>query len=353
MTIWGDISLDGARRTVTIEREFAATVPDLWSALTEPARLRRWIGELEHTDDGFLLRMGGPDVDAVATGRVLACEPERRILVGWRFSGDGGTEADTELEAALEAVGPDRSRLTLRHARVQALTAADYGAGWEDMLTHLARAVGEEASPVGERPYLGEAADAAAYGAALEEYRRAEAALVPATMLRDGGRSGVHLERLLDAPIAEVWDALTLPHRIGRWLWPVVAWPDDPERVRRLRLGDEFRLGDQNVPDGVHAMEVLDFDEGRLLGFTWGPDRSAVRIRLSESGGGTLLVLDQEAIPDVFGAGRMRSTPDFAAGWHALVDGLTLLLAGLTVPQQAGLWDAAYAVYAEADAPES
>jgi hypothetical protein len=50
----------------------------------------------------------------------------------------------------------------------------------------------------------------------------------------------------------------------------------------------------------------------------------------------------------VFGAGRLRSAPDFAAGWHALVDGLVLLLNGLTVPKPEALWEAAYEVYAEA-----
>jgi hypothetical protein len=63
-------------------------------------------------------------------------------------------------------------------------------------------------------------------------------------------------------------------------------------------------------------------------------------------------VLDQDAIPDVFGAGRLRSAPDFAAGWHSLVDGLELLLAGLDAPKRQGLWDAAYEVYAARDAAE-
>lgn len=63
-----------------------------------------------------------------------------------------------------------------------------------------------------------------------------------------------------------------------------------------------------------------------------------------------MLVLDQDGVPDVFGGGRMRSAPDFAAGRHSLVDGLSLLLAGTSVARPEGLWDAAYEVYSEADA---
>lgn len=347
MTIRGDIALDGARRTVTVEREFAASASRLWSALTEPARLARWIGGYDSDGDGFRLLMGDGSSEAAVRGRMIACEPQQRIRVAWQFAGGGETEGETELDVTLASLGEDRVRLTLTHHRVQAVTAAVYGAGWEDVLTHLSRELGGEPSPVGELGYVGEAADPAAFDGALEEYRRVEAALVPARMERSNGRSGVHLERLLDAPIDAVWDALTRPDKIGRWLWPVVQWPDDPTRERALRRGDVFLLGDENVPDGAHDMEVLALDEGRLISFTWGPARAAVTIRVAENAQNALVVLDQDAIPDVFGAGRMRSAPDFAAGWHSLIDGLTLLLNGLTVPKPEALWDAAFEVYTE------
>ncbi len=120
MTLWGEIALDGARRSLTVQREYPATPAELWAALTEPERLARWIGRYQQTADGFRLEMGGPDTDAVVDGRVLACEPGRRLLVSWRFSGDGETEARTELEATIAEAGVDRVLLTLTHRRVQA-----------------------------------------------------------------------------------------------------------------------------------------------------------------------------------------------------------------------------------------
>ena len=65
------------------------------------------------------------------------------------------------------------------------------------------------------------------------------------------------------------------------------------------------------------------------------------------------LTLVQDPIESVMtyeghsGAGRLRSAPDFAAGWHSLIDQLTLLLSGLTVPEPDRLWEAAYLVYSE------
>jgi uncharacterized protein YndB with AHSA1/START domain len=343
MTLWGQLALDGARRSVTVEREYPAAAAELWAALTEPERLARWIGRYEPTADGFRLAMGGPDTDAVVEGRVLACEPGRRLLVSWRFSGEGQTEAETELEAVIQEAGEGHVVLTLTHRRVQAVTAAVYGAGWQDVLTHLARALGAEASPQEHDGYLGEAADPAAFDAALDEYRREEAALVAATMTRAGDRSAVALQRLLDAPVDEVWDALTLPDRVGRWLWPVVEWPDDPVRERRLRLGDVMRLGDENIEGAIQELEVLDLEDRAHLRFSWGD--AAVSIRLTETGDGTLLSLEQDGVKDIVGAGRLRSAPDFAAGWHTLIDQLTLLLTGLTVPAPDRLWEAAYLVY--------
>ena len=343
MTLWGELALDGPRRSVMVEREYPATAAELWAALTEPERLARWIGRYEQTADGFRLAMGGPDADAVVDGRVLACDPERRLLVAWRFSGAGQAEAATELEAVVRPAGEGRVLLTLTHRRVQAVTASVYGAGWQDVLTHLARELGAEASPQEHDGYLGGAADPAAFDAALDEYRREEAALVAARMTRADGRSAVSLQRLLDAPVDEVWDALTLPDRVGRWLWPVVEWPDDPVRERRLRLGDVMRLGDENIEGAIQELEVLDLEERAHLRFTWGD--AAVSIRLTETGDGTLLSLEQDGVRDTFGAGRLRSAPDFAAGWHQLIDQLTLVLAGLTVPAPDRLWEAAYLVY--------
>ena len=65
-----------------MEDRFDTDIDDLWSALTDPRRLARWLGEVEGD-----LRLGGEFRARFfasgweGTGRVEACEPPRRLLV--------------------------------------------------------------------------------------------------------------------------------------------------------------------------------------------------------------------------------------------------------------------------------
>jgi uncharacterized protein YndB with AHSA1/START domain len=68
-----------------MEDRFDTDIDDLWSALTDPARLGRWLGQVEGD-----LRLGGEFRARFfasgweGTGRVEACEPPRRLLVRTR-----------------------------------------------------------------------------------------------------------------------------------------------------------------------------------------------------------------------------------------------------------------------------
>ena len=72
----------------------------------------------------------------------------------------------------------------------------------------------------------------------------------------------VELRRRYDAQIGDVWDAITNPERLCRWLKPVVG---------DLRLGGTFEL------DGGEHGEILQCEPPRLLKVSWlfGPDADA------------------------------------------------------------------------------
>jgi len=134
----GTLRVADAKGIVHIEDRYDTDIDDLWSALTDPHRLARWIAEVEGD-----LRLGG-DFRArftsgwEGTGRVEACEPPRRLRVLTRDADEPDEEV---LEATLTADG-DQTILVIE-ARVLPLEfLAAHGAGWqvhvEDLAAHLA-----------------------------------------------------------------------------------------------------------------------------------------------------------------------------------------------------------------------
>lgn len=80
-TLVGSIQAVAGKAVVRMEDRFSTDIADLWSALTDPQRLARWIAQV--TGD---LKPGG-EIRASFTsgwegpGRIDVCEPPGRLLV--------------------------------------------------------------------------------------------------------------------------------------------------------------------------------------------------------------------------------------------------------------------------------
>jgi uncharacterized protein YndB with AHSA1/START domain len=101
----------------------------------------------------------------------------------------------------------------------------------------------------------------------------------------DPGRCELRLTRRYEATPDEVWEALTEPGSITRWLAPAVAV--------ELARGGAFELA-----NGVDA-RVLEVERGRVLELDWrfgDEERSVVRFELRAEAGGTVLVLEHGRI---------------------------------------------------------
>jgi uncharacterized protein YndB with AHSA1/START domain len=123
---------------VRLEDRYDTDIDDLWSALTDPPRLARWIGDV----DGDL-RVGGAFHASFTSGwegsgRVDVCEPPRRLRVTMAPAPGGAT---TVIDARLVADG-DQTRLTIEERGFSLGELAAHGAGWqahiEDLAAHLA-----------------------------------------------------------------------------------------------------------------------------------------------------------------------------------------------------------------------
>ena len=131
-------SADGTG-VVRVEDRFDTDIDDLWSALTDPRRLARWMGEV----DGDL-RLGGEFRARFfasgweGTGRVEACEPPRRLLL---LTKQPGQSYEHVIEVALAADG-GQAILVWEERGMPLDQLAAYGAGIqvhvEDLAAHLA-----------------------------------------------------------------------------------------------------------------------------------------------------------------------------------------------------------------------
>ncbi len=135
--IAGSLRAVDGKAVVRMEDVFDTGIDDLWSALTDPQRLARWIARVEGD-----LRLGGEFRASFSSGwegpgRVDVCDPPRRLLV--TLSPD--EDDDTVIAADLVPDG-DRTRLVVEERGLPLDEAAVHGAGWqahvEDLAAYLA-----------------------------------------------------------------------------------------------------------------------------------------------------------------------------------------------------------------------
>jgi uncharacterized protein YndB with AHSA1/START domain len=104
-----------------------------------------------------------------------------------------------------------------------------------------------------------------------------------------GPARAIRLRREYDAPIDDVWDALTSPERIGRWFLPISG---------------DYRLGGRYQFEGNAGGEIVACERPHRLKVTWvygepasEADVSELEVRLSTAdGGATRLELEHTAI---------------------------------------------------------
>lgn len=150
---------------VVYTRTFRAPIEDVWAAVTEPARLERWVGTWsgDPADGQVDFRMTAEGEDApVEVHRILVCEPPRR-LVTRTSAPDAGSGGDWQLELDLEE-RDGVTTLTFAQAMSDPETAQSVGPGWDYYLDRLVAAeAGGDVAAIDFEDY---------YPAQSEHYRR-------------------------------------------------------------------------------------------------------------------------------------------------------------------------------------
>lgn len=133
----GRLRTERDRCGVRFERRYDASPEELWSALTEPDRLRRWLADVAELDlrvgGRFLLRWQESDGTQETDGTILALDPGRLIELNRTYPGEPDSVARFELRP-----DGDGTILVLDHRGLPPGAIAGYGAGWHSHLDSLA-----------------------------------------------------------------------------------------------------------------------------------------------------------------------------------------------------------------------
>ncbi len=104
----------GVGRAVRLQREYDAPIDEVWDAVTNPARIRRWF--LPISGD---FRVGGRyQLEGNAGGEIVACERPNRLQLTWVYGMAASPEDVSEVEIRLSSLSEERTRFELEHTAV-------------------------------------------------------------------------------------------------------------------------------------------------------------------------------------------------------------------------------------------
>ena len=130
-------------RAITLARSYAASLDELWEAVTDGERLPRWFLPIS----GELRTGGRYQLEGNAGGVITACGRPWHFALTWEFGGDASW-----VEARFSQCGPGCARLTLTHTQRTSEHWNRYGpgatgVGWELALLGLAFHLAEPDAP--------------------------------------------------------------------------------------------------------------------------------------------------------------------------------------------------------------
>ena len=133
----GTLRTMNGKGVVRMEDRYETHIEDLWSGLTDPRRLARWIAEVD-----LDLRLGGTFRARFTSGwdgvgRVDDCESPQRLLLTM----SPGQEDETAIEAQLSADG-DGTHLVIEDRGIPLDELAAHGAGWHAHVDDLGAHIG-------------------------------------------------------------------------------------------------------------------------------------------------------------------------------------------------------------------
>lgn len=292
----------GDRVTVRVSDVYPTDIDDLWSAVTDPGRLARWIATVSGD-----LQVGG-DFDVTFTsswtgpGRVESCDPP----YGYTLRMEPGTAQEARMSVRLSPEG-DGTRLVVEDAGLPAEEQLAHGAGWQVHLEDL-RAVVEGRDPTAWQPRWQQLLPV--YEAQLG--RPAGGPRLLGTLRTERETGVIRLTDRFATDIDDLWSALTEKDRLSRWLGDFDG---------TLSLGHSYRyLMHASQADGEDR--IVECEPPRRFRVESTDASETVTATLTPDGDATVLTIEHRGIAPGMLAG-------YGAGTQIHFEDLGAYLAGL------------------------
>ena len=139
-------TLDDGRQRLEFRRSWPDPIEDVWSALTEPDRLARWIGTYDGARGaggaGTFTMTHEEGEHAGEQMTILACEPPRRLVVEWVQQDADAWRVDLDLWTE-----DGRTFLTFVQVFPAGADVTDFAMGWHWYLDKFDAEVGGRPAP--------------------------------------------------------------------------------------------------------------------------------------------------------------------------------------------------------------
>jgi uncharacterized protein YndB with AHSA1/START domain len=128
----------------------------------------------------------------------------------------------------------------------------------------------------------------------------------------------IFLERLLNAPISKVWQAITNKDEMKKWYF------DLPDFKAEIGFTFQFLSGEETGTRYLHLCEVTEVIIGKKLTYSWRYEgyqgNSFVTFELFEQGDKTLLQLTHKGVDTFDPTEPDFAKNDFVQGWTHIIN---------------------------------
>ena len=279
---------------VYFERILEHPVDRVWAALTESEHLAHWLAP------AVIKGQKGGTITLQLTGGVMGGQiTEWQENVVLEYAWYNGSTVRWELLSE----GENRTRLLFTHRYVTGRQLVDAAKGWHYHLDLLGRELDGQEMPHNPVEQWDEITREATV-----RYNAAVAALTPEP-------APIVIERVFDAPVERVWQALTSKEELKQWSFDI---PDfEPEE------GYEFTFNGQNENGiKIHYCRITEVIEQRKLVYSWRYRNirgvSVVTWELFHEGDKTRLRLTHAGLEKLAHAGAGYRRQGFNTGWNSI-----------------------------------